>query len=51
MTLIESRFFGRICYGYTRDEDGFIFVDEEKAKVIKMIFRFSLEGMILEKFR
>ena len=39
LNLYESRLFGRICYGFGRDEEGYVFVKEE-ANV--WVFLFSV---------
>ena len=30
LNLYESRLFGRICYGFGRDEDGYVYINGEK---------------------
>ncbi len=39
LSLIESRLFGRICYGFKRDKYGFVEIVPEQAEVVKTIFR------------
>ena len=51
LDLIQSRLFGRICYGFGRDEKGVIYIDEEQAKVVKMIFQYTIDGNSLEKIQ
>jgi len=38
LNLYESRLFGRICYGFGRDEDGFVYIKEDEANVVRKIF-------------
>ena len=30
LNLFESRLFGRICYGFGRDEEGFVYIKENE---------------------
>lgn len=48
LSLIESRLFGRICYGYFRRKDGIVETDDAKIKVVQDIFEMYLEGNSLE---
>lgn len=32
LNLYESRLFGRICYGFGRDEDGYVYIKEDEAE-------------------
>ena len=49
LSLIESRLFGRICYGFKRDQYGFVEILPEQAEVVKTIFRMYREENSLEK--
>tara|TARA_R110000868_G_scaffold175781_2_gene413007 strand:- start:8728 stop:10335 length:1608 start_codon:yes stop_codon:yes gene_type:complete len=40
----SGKIHGLPAYGYTKDEDGTMIVDEEEAKIVKLIFKLSLEG-------
>jgi hypothetical protein len=44
LNLYESRLFGRICYGFGRDEEGYVFVKEEEASVVRKIFEMAING-------
>lgn len=46
LSLIESRLFGRICYGFKRDNYGFVEIVPEQAEVVKTIFRMYREENI-----
>ena len=48
LSLIESRLFGRICYGFKRDKYGFVEIVPEQAEVVKTIFRIYREENTLE---
>lgn len=48
LSLIESRLFGRICYGFKRDNYGFVEIVPEQAEVVKTIFRMYREENSLE---
>ena len=43
LSLIESRLFGRICYGFKRDKYGFVEIVPEQAEVVKTIFKMYRE--------
>lgn len=45
----ESKLANRTCYGYTKDKDGNLIVDEEKAQNVKLIFELYLHGYSLSK--
>ena len=44
LDLIQSRRFGRICYGFGRDENGIVYVKDEDSKTVKMIFSMAING-------
>lgn len=48
LSLVESRLFGRICYGYRRDKHGLIEIVPEQAEVVKIIFDLYKCGNSLE---
>ena len=48
LSLIESRLFGRICYGFKRNKYGFVEIVPEQAEVVKTIFRMYREENSLE---
>ncbi len=48
LNKIESKLFGRICYGFTRREDGIVILDEKKSEVVRSIFQMYREGNSLE---
>ena len=31
LDLYESRLFGRICYGFGRDEDGYVYIKDDET--------------------
>jgi len=35
----------RTPYGYTKDENNFLIIDKEEAKIIKKVYKWSLEGI------
>lgn len=49
MREILSPSFSRLCYGYTKDSDQNIFVDEQQAGTVKFIFQEYLKGATLAK--
>ena len=48
LDLIQSRRFGRICYGFGRDENGIVYVKGEDSKTVKMIFSMAINGNSLQ---
>ena len=38
LSLVESRLFGRICYGYRRNKQGLVEIVPEEAEVVKTVF-------------
>ena len=48
LSLVESRLFGRICYGYRRDKQGLVEVVPEQAEVVRTIFGLYRAGNSLE---
>ncbi len=48
LNLYESRLFGRVCYGFGRDEDGYVYVKEEEANVVRKIFEMAINGNSLQ---
>ena len=48
LNLYESRLFGRICYGFGRDEDGFVYIKEDQANVVRKIFKMAIDGNSLQ---
>ena len=39
LSLVESRLFGRICYGYRRDKQGLVEIvpEEKESELIRLI--------------
>ncbi len=35
---IQSRLFGRVCYGFRRDEEGYVYIKEDETEVVRMIY-------------
>lgn len=48
LSYIESKIFGKVCYGFRRNNNGIIETIPDKAKVVEMIFLFYLNGNSLE---
>ena len=51
LSFVESRRFGRVCYGYERDAKGMISLNEKESEIVKMIFNLSKTGNSLEKIQ
>lgn len=39
-----SGLYNRVCYGYKKDKNGMLIIDEEEARVVKRIYDCYLEG-------
>ena len=48
LSYIESKIFGKVCYGFHRNSNGIIETISDKAKVVEMIFLLYLDGNSLE---
>ncbi len=51
LTYEESVVFGRRCYGYGRDEEGYIFVKDDETAVVRMIYKMSADGHSLQEIQ
>ena len=47
LSLVESRLFGRICYGYRRDKQGLVEIVPEEAEVVRTVFGLYRAGNCL----
>lgn len=45
----DSRYYQRVCYGYTHDRDGKLIIYEEPAKIVCLIYEMAEEGASLSK--
>ena len=45
----DSKYYQRICYGYIHDQDGKLIVQEEQAKVVRLIYEMAALGICLAK--
>ncbi|MFR5073396.1 MAG: recombinase family protein [Bianqueaceae bacterium] len=45
----ESRYYQRICYGYTHDKDGRLTINEEEAQIVRFIYEMAGEGESLSR--
>ena len=48
LSYIESKIFGKVCYGFRRNNDRIVETIPDKAKVVEMIFLLYLDGNSLE---
>lgn len=51
LNLYQSRLFGRICYGFGRDEKGFVYIKEDEADVVRMIYDMAINGQSLQNIQ
>ena len=51
LDLYESRLFGRICYGFVRDEKGYVYIKDDEAEVVRMIYSMAINGQSLQNIQ
>lgn len=51
LSALESKIFGKVCYGFRRDENKQIETVQQEAGVVQMIFALCLAGYSLEKIQ
>lgn len=51
LDLYESRLFGRICYGFVRDEKGYVYIRDDEAEVVRMIYSMAINGQSLQNIQ
>ena len=51
LDLYESRLFGRVCYGFGRDEKGYVYIKEDEADVVRMIYDMAINGHSLQNIQ
>ena len=51
LDLYQSRLFGRICYGFGRDEEGYVYIKENEADVVRMIYNMIINGYTLQSIQ
>ena len=45
--LYESRTFGRISYGFARDDKGIVYIKEDEAEIIRWMYKMCIQGLSL----
>lgn len=48
LSYVESKIFGKVCYGFHRNNDGIIETIPDKTAVVKIVFSLYLNGNSLE---
>ena len=51
LSYIESKIFGKVCYGFRRNNDGIVETIPDKAKVVERIFSLYLDGNSLDDIK
>lgn len=51
LSLLESKIFGKVCYGFRRDENKRIEIVPQEAGIVQEIFALCLAGNSLEKIQ
>ena len=45
----DSKYYQRICYGYTHDQEGKLIIHEEQAEIVRLIYEMSASGVSLAR--
>ncbi len=51
LSYLDSKIFGKVCYGFRRNKSGIVEIVPEKAAVVKMVFVLYLQGYSLENIQ
>ena len=51
MSLLESKIFVKVCYGFRREKNNRIDIVEQEAEIVREIFGLYLSGNSLEKIQ
>lgn len=51
LSTLESKIFGKVCYGFRRDENKRVETVPQEAEIVQKIFDLCLEGNSLEKIQ
>lgn len=51
LSLLESKIFGKVCYGFRRDKSKRVEIVEHEAEIVREIFDLCLSGNSLEKIQ
>lgn len=51
LSILESKIFGKVCYGFRRDENKGIEIVPQEAGIVQEIFALCLAGNSLEKIQ
>ncbi|MCI8332150.1 MAG: hypothetical protein HFE78_04940 [Clostridiales bacterium] len=51
LSYLESKIFGKVCYGFKRDENGIVEIVPDKAEIVQQIFFLYLAGNSLESIQ
>ena len=45
----DSKYYQRVCYGYTHDQEGKIIIHGEQAEIVRLIYEMSASGVSLAR--
>lgn len=51
LSLLESKIFGKVCYGFRRDKNKRVETVEQEVEIVREIFGLCLSGNSLEKIQ
>ena len=51
LSYIESKIFGKVCYGFKRNKNGIVEILPDKAEIVQQIFSLYLAGNSLENIQ
>ena len=51
LSYLESKIFGKVCYGFKRNKNGIVEIIPDKAEIVQQIFSLYLAGNSLENIQ
>ncbi len=51
LSYLESKIFGKVCYGFKRNKNGIVEIVSDKAEIVQQIFSLYLAGNSLENIQ
>lgn len=51
LSYLESKIFGKVCYGFKRNKNGIVEIVPDKAEIVQQIFSLYLAGNSLESIQ
>lgn len=51
LSLLESKIFGKVCYGFRRDRNKKVETVEPEAEIVQEIFAYTCQETVWRKFK